>query len=156
MNPRLINVDCHNVHQIQAAGGVGGLNPSSPMDGPPICHAFIMLGKSCDIPTILLDLAMGSRLRSNVRVPRSETLDVFVKKLFCRDPCRNQYISGLKQKKGAPLHSIYCLIRGNHHRPHCICCHCRYLHWCRITRTPPPLPPPPATRRMLPTFVSAS
>jgi hypothetical protein len=101
MNHRVINVDCHNVHRIQAAGGVGGLNPSPPMDGPPICHAFIMLGKSYDIPTILLDLAMGCRLRSNVRVPTSKTLVVFVKKLFCRDPCRNQNISGLKQKKGA-------------------------------------------------------
>ena len=31
MTHQVIDMDCHNVHQIHAAGGAGGLNPATPV-----------------------------------------------------------------------------------------------------------------------------
>ncbi len=85
-----------------------------------------------------------------------QTYCVFVKSLFCRDPRGIITITFLDSNRRKEPRFIHLPFRGNRRRRHCIWCRRRYPHWCRITLTPPPLPLPPATHHMLPTFVSAS
>jgi hypothetical protein len=62
---RRISIDQCTDDNIGNGSLAGYIKEAMTMNGPPICHAFIMVGKSFDIPAILFYQASNSK---NARV----------------------------------------------------------------------------------------